>query len=305
MRPERRVGRLVGAHQRLVEPRDLVERRHLVASEPGRLHALAVECHGDVPQPVPFVAQRRRCRLGDRRPGRGPVGRGPTAVHVRRSPPPRPPRNQHTVLMGSRLGPAGRHPRRQGSASIAALTRHTSIARCVSVPRGVAEGPAVDGGDRVDVTARRGDERLLGVAQCVDRHVPLDDLRHPFEQQAACDPGEAAAGERRGDELVTDAHEHVGAGALAQPARRVGEDRLLGATAMGVTEGDDVVGVGDGLQPGGRAVLVAGPRRDHDRRGRVPRPHRGDRRHDGRAPTHLPGAEWRRPAGDRDPQPAR
>ena len=54
-------------------------------------------------------------------------------------------------------------------------------------------------------------------------------------------------------------HEHVASGALAQPARGVGEDGLGAAPFVGVVEGDDVLGVGDGLQAGHGAVLVAPP----------------------------------------------
>ena len=53
------------------------------------------------------------------------------------------------------------------------------------------------------------------------------------------------------------AHEDVGGRALAQTALEVGEDGFVRPPVVGPAEGDDVLGVGHGLQPGDRTPLVA------------------------------------------------
>ena len=106
--------------------------------------------------------------------------------------------------------------------------------------------------------------------------------------------------------VAVDDEEHVRAGRLAQVALRVREDRLARAACLGVGERADVGRVGDRLQSGGGAALVARPRRDHDvGRGRRRVDRRRDEEHDRRVTGTARRPGRRGPAGDGDRASAR
>src|SRR5690606_37832853 len=104
-------------------------------------------------------------------------------------------------------------------------------------------------------------------------------------------------GERGGDQLAVADDEDVAAGALAQVAGEVAEDRLAAAPALGVGEGPGVVAVGGALHPGQDTALVAGPGDDGDVGGRRERLLLTDDHDGGAALTAAVGAERAGAAG--------
>ena len=98
--------------------------------------------------------------------------------------------------------------------------------------------------------------------------------------------------------------EHVGAGALAQGAGGVGEDRLAAPEIVGVVEGDDVLGVGGGLErrrrPSARCDATGRP---VTAVGGGPRRGGTGRQEEGRGAVGSIGAERADPAGERHAQP--
>ena len=153
------------------------------------------------------------------------------------------------------------------------------------------------------VAGGRGEEHLARIGDDLDRLVDLA-AAVPLEDQPARDAGEATAGQRRGAQVAVDDVEDVRAGALAQVAGEVGEDRLGGAAPLRFGKRHDVLGVRRGLEPRQRTPFVAGPgHRGH--RGRLRERAQWCRDHDERRRlVAAPGAEWCRPAGVRDPNPA-
>ena len=117
---------------------------------------------------------------------------------------------------------------------------------------------AVDAVHGLHVPQCGGQEDLVRPVQDVQRQVRLLGSG-PVDRQGAGDAREAAGGERRGVDLAVEDDEDVGAGALAELADGVGEQRLGGAVFTGPGQGDDVLGVRGGLQAGERAAFVAGP----------------------------------------------
>ena len=107
----------------------------------------------------------------------------------------------------------------------------------------------------------------------------------------------------RRDERAVAHDEHVRTRRLTQVPARVREDRLARTPFLGVGEGAHVGGVRDRLQPGGRTVLVARPRRHHDVDRRCRRFDRcRDKHHDGPPAGTTRRSRRRGAAGDGEPK---
>ena len=100
----------------------------------------------------------------------------------------------------------------------------------------------------------------------------MPSVARELEHERARDAEQAARRSRAAWRTHAVAHdEHVGAGGLAQLVAGVGEDGLAGAALVGERERAHVLGVRRGLEPGGRAAVVAHPRHDDHPDRRRPR----------------------------------
>ena len=132
--------------------------------------------------------------------------------------------------------------------------------------RSLGRRAVVHGVDRQDVLRRAGDEDLVGTPEHLERQGGLADLDaggpSPLDGELAGDAEEQAGLGRWCQHDAVDDDEDVAAGALAELAARVAEDRLDGALLLGAGEGDDVLGVGRRLQADDGRAFVARPRDD-------------------------------------------
>ena len=168
---------------------------------------------------------------------------------------------------------AGRTARETGRRSNSAARDRRPTARAGSTPppdsRGdrllLAAGLAVESLDRLDVAGRRRQEHLVGLGELRHRDVALVDVV-PLDTSSRVMPARHPADKRRGHDDAVEHAEDVAAGALAEHAGRVGEDRLARLALGGVREGDHVLAVRRRLEPGERPPLVARP--GHGRRPR-------------------------------------
>ena len=197
------------------------------------------------------------------------------------------------------------------------LPRQGSRSRATSAVKAVASvdvsGPGTDGSARsstaaIGCTSRVVDVRNASSASCsaptgvaVSR-ISMPSSRGELQHQRARHAEQAARRTRRRDRHAVAHHEHVGAGGLAQLVARVGEHRFARAALVRVRERPHVLGVRRGLQPRGRAAVVAHPRHHDDVDRRRPRSYRAARDDDRRARVAALRTERRHPTGDRDPQ---
>ena len=237
------------------------------------------------------------------------ISSGPLAGRHRRpvrSPAALPPRSRRHVasLRGGSPIPPGAVHTSHGSMSSASRVARSSAPSRVTGPgaRQLAVVPPVH---PLDVAGGGDQEDLVGAASTsigssTSTHVV------PLEHQRPGDAGQAAGGERRRAQLAADDVEDVGAGALAEVAGQVGEDRLGRAPASAASASATTFSAYDvdfspasaprSLRGHGTVTTAVVSRRRLHRR----------RDHDQRRRRVAPaGAERRRPAGVGDPDAAR